>query len=221
MTYRPVRWSAMLLPFMKIDVLDKKRQELLSQLGFLKEDFYLAGGTGIALQIGHRESVDFDFFTESDFNPDNLFNKISSVLDTSKVVRVEQADGTLTLLIDDVQVSFLRYPYPLVENCLETESVRIASLRDIGCMKLSAVISRATTKDYVDLYYLLKEHISLNELLQAAEKKMPDLSENLVLKSLVYFDDVQEEPLQFKDENPPTFVEVKEFLRATVKDYEQ
>lgn len=217
----PDHLSVIFPPLMKADILDGKRQELLSKFSAFKQDFYLAGGTGLALQIGHRESIDFDFFRSEDFDTNELFDKVSSIFDRKDVVRVEQADGTLTVLINDVQVSFFRYPYPLVDDFEDTESVRLASLRDIGCMKLSAIISRATTKDYVDLYYLLKHHISLEELLQAMREKMPDLNENLVLKSLVYFEDIKEEPLQYKDKNPPAFTEVKDFLRTTVKEYEQ
>jgi hypothetical protein len=202
------------------NILDKKRQNQLPKFTNLKEDFYLAGGTGLALQIGHRKSVDFDFFRKEKFDTDNLFREISAAFDQADIVRVEEAVGTLTVLIDNVQVSFFHYPYPLVDDVIETEFIRIASLQDIGCMKLSAVVSRATNKDYVDLYYLLKDHTTLESLLQSVQEKMPDLDENLVLKSLVYFEDVTEEPLEFEDRNPPSFTEVKEFLRQTVKNYE-
>jgi len=88
-------------------------------------------------------------------------------------------------------------------------------------MKLSAIISRATNKDYVDFYYLLKDHTTLRKLLQSVQVEMPDLDENLVLKSLVYFEGVTEEPLKLMDDQAPSFAEVKEFLQAQVREYEQ
>lgn len=87
---------------------------------------------------------------------------------------------------------------------------------DIGCMKLSAIVSRATNKDYVDLYYILKQ-VSLEKLLKSAKEKMPELDYNLILKSLVYFDDIKEEALIFKHNKQVDLKTVKDFFVQEIK----
>ena len=101
---------------------------------------------------------------------------------------------------------------------VEVDSLKIASVEDIGAMKLSAITSRSTLKDYIDIYFILRQ-IGLNELLDITKEKFPTLNMNLVLKSLIYFDDVQKEPISFKKDNDVSFEEVKKYLENTVKDY--
>jgi len=211
--------SVIFLRTMHKDVLDKTRQDMLPALSVLKDDFYLAGGTGLALQIGHRRSVDFDFFCPESFDTEALFNTITKKFSGRSVTRIDQSQDTLHVSIDGVQMSFFGYDYPLIDDLIETENLYLASVLDIACMKLSAVIGRATIKDYVDIYYILQDY-SLEDLLHFADDKYPNFNRNLVLKSLVYFDDVTEKPLKFLDCDAPGFSEVKEYLRKTVKNYE-
>lgn len=180
---------------MHYEALDEKRQALLPALGRFKEDFYLAGGTALALQIGHRVSVDFDFFTKEDFETDVLYERIQKVFGT--VPRTQESPRTLAIVAqDDVRMSFIGYSYPLLDACVDTEYLRLASIVDIGCMKLGAIVSRAELKDYVDLFFILKQ-ISLTELLIDLSKKTPSLDQNLVLKALVSFEDVAMDPIDF------------------------
>jgi len=201
------------------DVLDKTRQDMLPALRVFKDDFYLAGGTGLALQIRHRRSVDFDFFCPESFDTEALFDTARKKFSDQSVTRIDQSQDTLHMSVDGVQMSFFRYKYDLIDDLIETINLQLAAIPDIACMKLSAVISRATTKDYVDIYYILQDY-SLEELLNFADDKYPNFNRNLALKSLVYFDDVTEEPLEFLDDDAPDFDEVKEYLRKTIKNYE-
>lgn len=201
---------------MHYEILDKSRTALLPKLAAFKKDFYLAGGTALTLQIGHRTSVDFDFFTDQPFDTETLFNIVQTLLPDA--TRIQEAEQTLGIVTGDgIRVSFYRYRYPLLNPCVETEHLRIASVLDIGCMKLSAIVSRAELKDYVDLYFILNE-MSLPELLTASAKKMPQLDQNLILKSLVSFDDVIQEPITFQTGHQVSFDEIRNVLTKNVKD---
>ena len=197
------------------DILDKKRQNLLPCLEFFKERFYLASGTGLALQIGHRDSKDFDFFSPEDFQTQRFFEEIKENIKGFSITKIQEERNTLSVLADDIKLSFFAYKYPLLEPLIEEKYLRIASVADIGCMKLSAIISRATNKDYIDLYFIL-QRIKLEDLLKKAEKKFPDIDTALILKSLVYFEDIENEEIVFKKERVD-FENVKKFLIAEVK----
>lgn len=199
------------------DILDKKRIDLLPKLEQFKKNFYLGGGTALALQLGHRDSIDFDFFTNEEIDTSELFKEIKDALSGHAVIRVQEEHNTLSIVIDeDIKMSFFAYPYPLLNDAIEEEYIRLASVEDIGCMKLSAITGRATNKDYIDLYYILQD-INLEVLLERATEKLPDLDKNLILKSIVYFDDITTEPIMFKNDKDVDFEEVKEFLVREVR----
>lgn len=172
--------------------------EILPLFGAFKKQFYLAGGTGLALQIGHRDSLDFDFFTPDHFDVAAFHSNLIEIFGGKKIIATLEEKDSLNVVIDDeIKLSFLRYAYKLIEPCIEEEYLKIASVEDIACMKLSAIVSRATWKDYIDIFFILKK-IPLDKLLFAMAQKMPDLDRNLVLKSLVYFDDIPQEEILFK-----------------------
>ncbi len=200
---------------MHYEALDEKRRALLPALGAFKNDFYLAGGTALALQIGHRVSVDFDFFTEEGFDTEVLYEQVQKTF--GQVPRTQESVHTLAVVAEnDVRISFMRYRYPLLAACVDTEHLRLASMPDIGCMKLGAIVSRAELKDYVDLFFILKQ-LSLTELLTDLSKKIPSLDQNLVLKALVSFDDIAREPIDFIKGNEVTFDEMRESIVQSVK----
>lgn len=202
---------------MYYDILDKDRINVLPDLSFLKERFYLAGGTGLALQLGHRDSVDFDFFTKENFNTFDLYKELLEIFGQENISKTLEEKNTLYVVLNrNIKLSFFSYPYLLLETLIKEEFLSIAGIIDIGCMKLSAVVGRAVEKDYIDLYFILKK-ISLSELLSKAKEKMPDLDRNLILKSLVYFDDVEKENIIFKHNFEISFDEVKGFLEEEVK----
>ncbi len=199
-------------------ILDKKRNKILSLFQEFKRDFYLAGGTALALQIGHRLSVDFDFFTKTEFNPNELMEKIKLVFKKYNPVEIQNEKNTLLVIVNDVKLSFFYLPYPLLAKPKNEQYIRLASIKDIGCMKLSAIISRATNKDYIDLYFIL-QIISLKDLLKYAKKKMPELDQNLILKSLIYFKDIEKEKIEFIADKKISFKAVENFLQKIVKEY--
>ena len=199
------------------DILDKKRIEILPLLKKFKEEFYLAGGTSLALQMGHRDSVDFDFFKYDDINVYELFERIKEVFHDHKVLKIQEEKNTLTVLIDEtIKLSFFSYKYKLLKDRVDEEFLSLSSIEDIACMKLSAVLSRATNKDYIDLYYIFKEH-DLKNILSLCKEKFPDVDTNLILKSLVYFDDVEHEPIMFKHESEVEFDVVEKFMIGLIK----
>lgn len=205
---------------MHYNVLDRKRRNLLDGFSFLKkEGFYLAGGTGLALHIGHRKSIDFDFFREKEIDTNKLFQKLLSIFSGHSLKKIQEEKNTLSIIIDDaVKVSFFSYPYKLIEKLVEEKYFHIASIADIGCMKLSAVVSRATKKDYVDLFFILK-NMDLGQLLEKAKEKMPQIDADLILKSLIYFKDIENEKLIFLRGFDVSFSKIQRFLKEQVKQY--
>jgi len=202
---------------MYYDILDKKRLGVLPKFKSLKNDFYLAGGTALALYLGHRDSIDFDFFTPKDIDTEKLFTRLKEIFSEFKILKIQEEKNTLAVLVDDdIKISFFSYPYELLKHTIDEENFSLASIEDIACMKLSAIIGRAANKDYIDLYFILKK-FDLKEIIELAKKKFPDIEVNLILKSLVYFKDVQIEPISFKHDSQIDFAEVKKFLVMQVK----
>ena len=162
----------------------------LAHLPFLK-DFYLAGGTGLALHLGHRKSIDLDVFSDNFPKRDVLLQNLAGL----KPKVIQEAPGTLDLTIQGVKVSFLEYNYKLLEPTSTFEKVALASVIDIACMKLTAVSSRGSKKDFVDIYFILDKH-PLEELLRMCQKKFSKVSyqELHIIKSLTYFDDADNDP---------------------------
>ena len=154
------------------------------------QNFILVGGTSLALQIGHRNSIDIDMFGNQGINPKLFQEKLSEfgnieVTQTTKNIFISS--------INNVKVDFVNYKYPLLKNFTELNSIRLASKEDIGAMKLNAILGRGSRKDFIDLYFLLKE-FPLKQILEFYNQKYIDGSEFLVLKSLTYFEDADEQP---------------------------
>ncbi len=199
------------------NILDDDRKKILPLFAKMGNDFYLAGGTGLALQIGHRDSIDFDFFTKKEFDTVVLFENIRILFNEHNIIKTQEEKNTLSILIDNsIKVSFMTYPYELLKSFTQTEYFPIASEEDIGCMKLSAITSRSVMKDYIDLYFILK-NISLANLLTLCTTKFPSIDTNLILKSLVYFDDITFEPIMYKENHDVDFEVVKKYLKSVIK----
>lgn len=181
---------------MHTKVLQKRARSLLEPLGaaIKGSSFVLAGGTGLALQYGHRISVDFDFFGTADFSTDELLDQLSKI---GKVQVLTQDEHTLNLVLNGVKVSFFRYWDKFIQPFLHTKFFPIATPTDIGLMKLVAIANRGARKDFIDLYFILKKDISLDKLLELMSKKFPKKSYSSMhmLKSLNYFGDAEKEPM--------------------------
>ena len=205
---------------MHYEILDDKRRNILPLLAPLKDDFYLAGGTALALWLGHRDSVDFDFFTLKSFDTNSLFEQLRDIFQGHKLVKIQDEKDTITVIVDDeIKISFMTYRYKLLEDLRDEPFLRLAGVRDIACMKLSAIVGRASNKDYIDLFFILRKH-ALSEILADAERKFPQLDRNLILKSIVYFADIRQEPILFQSGREVSFSEVKKGLITAVKNLE-
>lgn len=180
---------------LRFEVLPKRQRELfesLSQETWVNK-FYLAGGTALALQLGHRKSVDFDFFIPKAFNVLYLKNRVKSLGDFK--IYSENED-TIHGELNSIEISFFSIPYYLIDDAVEYRSLRIASKKDIAAMKLAAVSSRGSKKDFIDMYFLLKE-FTLKQMLGFYKNKYGNNEENIycTLKGLVYFKDADDEKM--------------------------
>ena len=179
----------------------------------LAQNFYLAGGTALALQLGHRESIDLDWFSQTDFSNSVIKEKLPQL---GKVEIIGEEEGTVNAVLDGVKLSFLRYRYPLVFPLVMFGKVKLADERDIAAMKIDAASSRGSKKDFIDIYFLLKKY-SLAELIGVFEQKYKGITYNKlhILKSLVYFADADNEPMPVMIQRAD-WEEVKESLRDKI-----
>ena len=161
--------------------------------------FRLVGGTALALQLGHRDSVDIDLFGDDyldDIELRTLLNDLGQYtpLKQSKVIKIFE--------VNKIKIDFVTYKYPWLEEPIIEDGLRLASKKDIAAMKLNAIAGRGSKKDFIDLFYLLHE-FSYEELISFYLEKYHDGSEFLILKSLTYFEDAntQEMPKMFTNDN--------------------
>jgi len=186
----------------------------------IAKSFYLAGGTALALQIGHRLSVDLDFFSPTEDIPtirpvlENSLSKLSSTL-------ADSSWGNLVYLAKNIRLGFYGYGFPLVAPLIETDGIHLASIEDIALMKLDAMLSRAARKDFYDLYFICKK-ISLKQLFNKADQKYPSIRdfEAQATKRLAYFENAESEsePLLLEK---VTWQTVKEYFIKQAKEIEQ
>ncbi len=151
----------------------------------------LVGGTALALQLGHRKSVDLDFFGQLPVSGIELEQALSVF---GSVALANRSRLVETYFVRDIKVDFVDYPYPWLDMAVEIGGLRLASPRDIAAMKLSAITSRGSRKDFVDLAFLL-ERYPLSEMLTFYGQKYENASQFLVLKSLTFFEDAEETPM--------------------------
>ncbi|MFM9826894.1 nucleotidyl transferase AbiEii/AbiGii toxin family protein, partial [Flavobacterium sp.] len=163
----------------------------------LFSDFNLVGGTSLALQMGHRNSIDIDLFGNSEINSELFIEKLSEF---GEVKVAQSTKNILITKINDVKVDFVNYKYPLLSNFLFVDNIRMLSFKDISAMKLNAIAGRGSKKDFIDLYFLLNK-FSLEDIISFYETKYKDGSIFMVQKSLTYFEDAdsQLQPQMFLD----------------------
>ena len=166
--------------------------ELLEELMLVEEftNFNLVGGTALALYEGHRLSVDIDLFGNSTID-EEIFTSI--LKHKGNTIILSQSPKILIYSIDGIKVDFVEYNFELIEPIKIIDGIRLVSKKDIAAMKLNAIAGRGSKKDFVDVYQLLKE-FTLTEMLSYYIQKYPNGSEFMVLKSMLYFDDADNEP---------------------------
>lgn len=182
--------------------------------------FYLAGGTALSLQIGHRLSVDLDFFSPTEDIP-SIRAGLDKALAPLNATLADSSWGNLVYLAKNVRIGFYGYGYSLVEPLIKDKEVHLASIMDIALMKLDALLSRAARKDFYDLYFICQT-IPLEQVFDKSPQKYPSVRdfETQSVKRLVYFEnaELEAEPAMLKRIDWQT---VKEYFTKRVKKIEQ
>ncbi len=167
--------------------------ELLRKIQSLEmfKDTRLVGGTALALQLGHRKSVDLDFFGSVDASLQAIALELSAFASVSPL---SESRMMRFLIVDGVKVDIVNYPYSWIDEPVTEDGVTLAGIKDIAAMKMSAITNRGTRKDFVDFYFLLKL-LPFDELMNLYVQKYSDAQLFTMLKSLTYFDDAEQDPL--------------------------
>ncbi len=200
------------------EVLTNKGLEIFPYLKNFSS-YYLAGGTSLALQIGHRVSVDFDFFSFEKI-PQNTLSTIKKIFkkDFSIVPAVNNSEE-VTVFINDVKLTFLSYPFPLIYSLNKINEISLVNIKEIAAMKAYTIGRRGEYKDYIDLYFLLSEkHVTLQEIIDIASKKFTsDFNSRLFLEQLVYLDDISSTEINLLKDKSLTKVEILKTLESHIK----
>ena len=171
------------------EAIGSRTLELLKELQFASvlKDFHLAGGTSLAMQIGHRLSIDLDLFTQNDFDS----NLLLEYLEESFEFKLNfSSKNTLKGSIGNVNIDLITHKYPLVKNLRIEDGVRLFSVEDIAAMKINAIAGNGTrSKDFVDIYFILKQ-FSVTDILGFYATKYCSRNQLHAIKSLNYFDDI-------------------------------
>jgi hypothetical protein len=182
----------------------------------LLSELRLVGGTALALQIGHRNSIDLDFFGTMNFSREELELELkksgmhTSVKSESKLIKITEIEG---IKVDFVDYSSVRW----IEPAIESNDLCLAGLKDIGAMKISAITGRGSRKDFIDLFFLLQK-FELEQIIEFYKQKYDTNSIFHVIRSLTYFDDAEEEP-QPKMYLPFHWEEAKKTIKQSVAEF--
>ncbi len=170
----------------------------------------LVGGTALALHIGHRKSIDLDFFGTLDFDEAEINVHLQRI---GTYNLIHKTPNIYVFTINNIKVDFVNYPYKWIFPSTSEENIRLASKEDIAAMKLNAITGRGKKKDFYDLYYLLKE-FTFKQLFGFYNRKYPDGNQFLVMRSITYFDDAE------ADQNPVVFEKITwDEIKSTIKNH--
>ena len=197
---------------MQKEILSDRQKELLPFLKNFKREYYLVDGTAIALFIGHRRSIDFDLFTHLPINKKKISNGIQKL--NVQVQPIYFDVDQQHYLINEVKCTFFHYPYPIEHPKIFENIISLPSLPDLAAMTAYALGRRSKWKDYVDLYFILKEHYTMGQIIERAKYYFPDqISEKLFRNQLAFHKDIDfTEEVDFMMDKPPTQKEIKDFL---------
>lgn len=203
-----------MLSFQTIDPNTLELLKTLAQAPILS-NMRLVGGTALALQYGHRRSVDLDFFGQTTESVEELSETLKeytgglTLLSASKTIRVYR--------IRDVKIDIVNYNYPWIDEALKEEGLMLASPKDIAAMKVNAVMGRGTKKDFIDIYFLL-QHYSFEQLMRFYLEKYADGTVYRALMSMTYFGDADPQPMPYMFVNV-TWESIKEKILLEVERY--
>ena len=178
-----------------LSTVDSTTLELLKMLQSIPilHNTRLVGGTALALQIGHRKSVDLDFFGTVDASKDELTMALEQI---GSLVVLKESPHIHIYQLNNVKIDVVDYQYSWIDDAVVMQGIRMASLRDIAAMKITAIIGRGTKKDFIDIAFLL-QRFSINKILDFYSQKYPDGSTFMAMKSLAYFDDAEEDIMPY------------------------
>jgi hypothetical protein len=196
---------------MHTEILSGKQNELLPYLKVFKRKFYMVGGTSIALHLGHRRSIDFDLFCRNDINKKDIRKKLEAL--PFKIVKLFEDTDQIHFIINDIKVTFFNYTYEIDHPLSLEQYISYPSLLSLASMKAYALGRRAKWKDYVDLYFILKDHYSVEEISKEALRYFGQLySEKLFREQLAFHKDINySETVEYLIPEPSQN-EIKEFL---------
>lgn len=194
------------------NILSDKQKELLPFIKKFKKNYYLAGGTAIALHIGHRKSIDFDLFTDKPLNKKKINDEIQKL--RTKLQPIFFDMDQQHFIINDVKCTFLYFPYQIEHYALFEDIIHIPSLLDLAAMKAFALGRRSKWKDYADMYFILQKYYSLQQIVERAKEYFPgQITEKLLRNQLVFHKDIDySEEVDYVIDNPPSEKMIKEFL---------
>ena len=197
---------------MHLNILSERQNELLSFISEFRRNYYLVGGTAIALYIGHRRSIDYDLFTEKKINKPLIKKKIYEQI-FNKQTLYEDIDQ-MHFLINEVKITFFYYPYPVKHNEMVKRYISMPTLLTLSAMKAFALGRRAKWKDYVDLYFIIKKYYSIKDISTEAVLIFGNLfSEKLFREQMAFHDDIDySEPVEYLPGSEVPEREIKEFL---------
>lgn len=201
------------------NVLPENGTEVIDTLSPKISDFYLAGGTGLSLQLGHRKSADLDFFSPTIFNTEILLKNIQP--DKTFLVK----EGTIHCELKKVKLSFLYYKQPLVHPTIIWRGINLADWRDITAEKFKAIAQRGTKKDFYDLFAVLQLKLSIDEACWIFKKRFASSDINMyhILKSMTFFEDAEEEPspVLLMEYGEWQWEKIKKFFEQNIKQFEK
>ena len=205
-------------------VLNWNQKKIFKNASFLKNyGIYLAGGTALALHFGHRTSLDLDFYTPEHFSAEKVYRSFKKVFKKEKISEPDVAQDTLKFRINITDLSFFKYPYPLIRPLIPFQSVDLASPEDIIAMKIEAIITRGLKRDFVDIYFAIKKY-GVKGPLDFYKEKFPEaFNEYKCLIALTYFEDAEKKEQGRKRiyiYSGITWPKIKKFITEEVKKYQ-
>jgi len=182
---------------MYLEVLKSKQKEIFNKLDKFPE-FYLVGGTALALQMGHRISDDFDMFGDKLLDR-NFIAKIYRVFEGHNIRFSLRHSEQMNLTVGLVKFNFVKYSYPLIFKLEKINNVNVAPIKEIALMKSSTIGSKVSFKDYVDLYFILKnKKITIENIIEGCKKKYKtEFNDRLFLEELTYIQDIKDVKIEF------------------------
>lgn len=195
------------------EIFTSEQNRLLPLVRVFSKNFYLVGGTAIALHLGHRRSIDFDLFSKEKFGNQSILNKIFSFTTPDEII-VNKFDE-LTLIIQGVKITFFHYPYEISRSENLGDNLKMPDLLTLSAMKAFALGQRAKWKDYVDLYFILKDHFTVSKISQRSREIFDGFNEKLFRGQLAYFEGINyEEEVEYL---PGFKVSDKEVKKALIE----